>query len=225
MKEKELEELEREYERLLRLLDIEMIEGVGLEGDWDLMADQQKAEAFARAIADCEQRLEDLKQELELRDAFGKPYTVHAFSKKIIVKILDNLDVEEIVREAYRCYCPRCANGVAQLCIEDGKLTCGTYTTGSGDIQGMHYIDLYSIDQNLDLSTEDILDEDERKKYYDIRGSLEEFCEREGIDYQEREIEALTQYAYDYIGTEDWRREIEEHLDEIYGGEEEEEEE
>ena len=61
----EIEELEEEYERLLELLGIEMIEGVGLEGDWDIMTDAQKIEALERGIAECEVRLEDLKLAIE----------------------------------------------------------------------------------------------------------------------------------------------------------------
>lgn len=157
------------------------------------------------------------QKSLELRDAFGNPYTVYGIPREKIEQILTDLNIDEIVEKAYRSYCPGLANGVAQLNIEDGKLIGATYTTGSGDIQGMHYIDLYGIEQNLDLLTEDILAPEEIQEYQEELGSIEEFCEEKGIDYEEREIEALVQYAYEYIKTDDWWSDIVEQLNGIYG--------
>ena len=162
------------------------------------------------------------KEEVELRDAFGKPYTVYALPRAKIVEILENLDIGDIVKEAYRCYCPDLAKGVAQLCIEDGKLTCGTYTTGTCDIQGMHYIDLYTIHRNPGIPQEDLYESEEVDLCYEkYDGDFEELRKNEGIDLQERERDALIQFASDEIRSDDWWRRIEEYLDAIYGGEEE----
>ncbi len=159
---------------------------------------------------------------VELRDAFGHPYTVSVLPRKKIVEILENLDVCDIVEKAYQSYCPGLAKGVAQLNIEDGSLVGSTYTTGSGDIQGMHYIDLYSVEQNLDLERADLFTPEEMKlcneKY---EGDYKQLCEKESIDHDERVLEALVDYAYDYIRSENWWRDIEETLDSIYEKEEE----
>jgi hypothetical protein len=154
---------------------------------------------------------------LELRDAFGGLYEVSALDRKTIERILENVDIGDVVMEAYGRYCPGLADGVAWLDIQDGTLTGGTYTTGSGDIQGAHYIYLYSVGQNLDLPAEDILTEEEQEKYYEEpETSIKEFCEAKGIDFEEREMDALVVYAYDTVRGEDWWRRVEEELDEIY---------
>jgi hypothetical protein len=141
---------------------------------------------------------------------------VSALDRKTIERILQNVDIGDVVREAYGRYCPGLADGVAQLDIRDGTLTGGTYTAGSGDIQGAHYIYLYRVGQNLDTPVEELLTEEEQEKYYEEEGSMEEFCAENGIDLEEREIDALVVYAYDTVRGEDWWRRVEEELDEIY---------
>jgi hypothetical protein len=163
-------------------------------------------------------------EKVEVKDAFGKPYTVNALPREKVEEILfQDLDIGSVVEKAYSAYCPGCATGVAQLNVENGKLIGATYTTGSGDIQGMQYIDIYWVDQNLDLPLEDLLDEEEILEYREVEsevGSVEEFCERAGIDYSERELAALVDYAYDSIQSASWESMIEEQLDSIYGTEE-----
>ncbi len=45
-----INELESEYENLLQKKGIEMVEGYGLEGDWDSMSDEEKIKALEGAI-------------------------------------------------------------------------------------------------------------------------------------------------------------------------------
>lgn len=50
MDEDDLVLLEIAYENLLCEKEVEMVEGYGLEGDWDRMSDEEKAKALEGAI-------------------------------------------------------------------------------------------------------------------------------------------------------------------------------
>lgn len=56
--EEKIEELVKEYDGLLEKLGKDMIEGVGLEGDWDVMSDKEKIDALVAAIGVCEDELQ-----------------------------------------------------------------------------------------------------------------------------------------------------------------------
>ena len=157
------------------------------------------------------------KVEVKLQDAFGSPYYRDLLPREKVEEILKDLDIEEVVKLAYGAYCPGLARGECQLSMETGELVSANYTTGSGDIQGMHYITLYVVPQNLDLPNEDLFsDEDyEQAKAEDL--SIWDYAEYHEIDMEERELEALTQEAYEEIYSEDWWSEINAHLDAVYG--------
>jgi hypothetical protein len=48
--DEKIKELESEYENLLCEKGVEMVEGYGLEGDWDSMSDEEKIKALEGAI-------------------------------------------------------------------------------------------------------------------------------------------------------------------------------
>lgn len=158
--------------------------------------------------------------EIKLRDAFGNPYYRDLLPREEVVKILEGLDVEEVVKLAYGACCPGLARGECQLNLATGKLVNANYTTGSGDIEGMHYLTLYVVPQNLELSDDDLYTPEEFEEYAqhgDDYYGIGHWAEERGIDLEERELEALTQYAYDEIWSEEWWDEINAHLDTVYG--------
>lgn len=156
------------------------------------------------------------KVELTLRDAFGSPYNVVAFPRSEIIKKLDNLDISEVVEMGYGAQCQGLADGVVYMDITTGELTTGTYTTGSGDIQGTHLVSLYTVEQNLDLSADDILTDEEMIEMNERGLSMSEYIEEEDIDLDERTVTALEYYAYDHLRSEEWGEKINEQLDRIY---------
>lgn len=155
--------------------------------------------------------------ELELWNAFGQSYVVYGLPREHIEAIIRDIDIREVVQKAYGAYCSQYADGVAQLDISTGKVVAATYTTGTGDIEGAHYIDIFSVPRNLDLLVGDILDEEESQRYYlEEPGTVEDFCSKEGIDYAERELEALIHYAWEYMHSDEYTARIEEQLNSIY---------
>ena len=158
---------------------------------------------------------ENLK--IKLCDAFGNPYYRDLLPREDVEKILENLDIEEVVQMAYGAYCSNLARGECQLNLETGKLVNANYTQGSGDIQGMHYLTLYVVPGNLDLPSDDLYAPEEFKEASDLDIDMNEYVEMKGIDIEERELEALIEYAYDEIHSDEWWDEINTHLNDVYG--------
>lgn len=133
---------------------------------------------------------------LNLKDAFGKDYFVWALPKEKIVQILDDIDMEKVVETAYRSMTPGLETGVAELDIRTGKIVGAGYSTGSGDIQGTHLISLFSVNQNIEFSTKELLSDkeiSEREELWQKGEDLsdEEYLERIGEDIDEREIRTI----------------------------------
>ena len=160
------------------------------------------------------------KVEVKLQDAFGNPYYRDLLPREKVEEILEELDIEEVVKLAYGAYCPGLARGECQLSMETGELVNANYTQGSGDIEGMHYITLYVVDQNLELSDDDLYTPEEFEEYDKhgdgYYGIGHWAVDEKKIDLEERELEALIEYAYEEIYSEDWWSEINAHLDAVY---------
>ncbi len=137
---------------------------------------------------------------LMLKSAFGKEYDVYALPRAEIEKILRSLSMAEVIKVAYDNYCPNCADGVCYLNVCNGKLEGATYTQGTGEIEGAHLVRLYTVKQNLDLTEEDVLSDEEQSEFYEWGGrDVRSFCKNKGIDYDERAIDALVVYAKNEI--------------------------
>lgn len=155
--------------------------------------------------------------ELELRDAFGKSYTVDAIAEEEIYERIRVVEIAKVVALAYRAYVPGMCDGVCYMDITTGELTSGSYSTGSYEIQGAHLIELDRVSMNIDLGAEDLLTDGEKIAYGDeAECSVAEWCEQHGIDYKKRGFEALLTYAHEYIGSEEWNYWINEQLERCY---------
>lgn len=56
------DQLEKKYEYLLNILGIEIIEGHGIDGDWDIMTDSEKEYALESAIGEAEEMIVEAEQ-------------------------------------------------------------------------------------------------------------------------------------------------------------------
>jgi hypothetical protein len=164
----------------------------------------------------------EMDREIELKDAFGHSYYERLIPREKVVEILKDLDVEEVVKKAYRAYCPSFARGICFLDLRYGNLVDGTYTSGCGDIQGAHLIPLFSVPQNLDIPDDHLYNEEEFCERNTLEEeeerpiSMREYAEIADIDLDMRILEAVLDGAYYEIFSQDWWEEVNEHLDEIY---------
>lgn len=91
----------------------------------------------------------------KLRNAFGKIYEKDLLSEKEIKERFESFDFQEIVKKAYDGWVESYNDGVCELDCSTGKLVSASYSQGSGDIEGAHYIELYRIGRNWEFETDD----------------------------------------------------------------------
>ena len=144
--------------------------------------------------------MKERKYEWKIRDAFGKQYSIESCfeSKEEAEEYIGKFFREhfrKVAEKAVEKYCPGFI-GVAEIDLQDGSLTGGTFSLGSGDIE-THFILVFRIDdRDFDFDqAEELLDEEEKLQYYEtyqddlsVRKYIEEIAED---DFWERFVDYL----------------------------------
>lgn len=123
-----------------------------------------------------------------------------------IKNILENIDIREVVKEAYYATCGNGCRGTAQINLRTGKICGATYTTGQFD-KDDDFMDLYTVDANTDYPRDELFVDIE----YEIPKGMDEYeyCREKGISIDELKIDFLTFYAEENRIRDQWLEEIE----------------
>jgi len=112
-----------------------------------------------------------------------------------IKNILENIDIREVVKEAYYATCGNECKGTAQINLHTGKIGGATYTTGQFDEDYEDFMDIYTVFSGTEYPRDEL--------FFDIENEIPkgmdeyEYCKENGIDINELKIDYLTFYAED----------------------------
>ena len=124
-----------------------------------------------------------------------------------IKNILENIDIREVVREAYYATCGNECRGTAQINLHTGKICGATYTTGQFDEDYEDFMDLYTVYPGTEYLRSEVFGGIERE----IPDGMDEYeyCKQNGISVDELKIDMLTFYAEENKIRDQWLEEIE----------------
>ncbi|SKA92878.1 hypothetical protein SAMN05428976_1246 [Clostridium sp. USBA 49] len=124
-----------------------------------------------------------------------------------IKNVLENIDIREVVKEAYYATCWNECRGTTQINLHTGEISGATYTTEQFDEDYDDFMDLYTVDSCTEYSREEL--------FYDIEHEIPkgmdeyEYCKQNKISIDELKIDWLTFYAEDDNIRDQWLEEIE----------------
>ena len=124
-----------------------------------------------------------------------------------IKSILENIEIREVVKEAYYATCGNECRGTTQVNLHTGTISGATYTTGQFDEDYDNFMDLYTVDSGTEYSREELFIEIENEIPKDM--DEYEYCKQNGISIDELKIDWLTFYAEDDNVRDHWLEEIE----------------
>jgi len=133
------------------------------------------------------------KVSLTLKNAFHKDYEVKALPREAIEEIISELNPVDVYALGLKEHCDNYGTTYISIDLRDGKLTASYFSSGSGDIENSHLVDVATIGQN---TLEDNNDVEDLLAYIEEKGN-EKLAK--DIESKKDEIDAyeLHEYAYE----------------------------